>query len=67
MEHKKTSAVPIISNSSGWALVYVLVFCIVIQGIALLAAGFVTHDIRSGSVFQGILAGRHAPPDVNKS
>ncbi len=64
MERKKTSPVPIISSSRGWALVYVLVFCIVIQGIALLAAGLVTHDIRSGSVFQGLLAGRHAPPDA---
>lgn len=64
MENKKISPIPIVSSSRGWALVYVLVFCVVIQGIALLAAGFITHDIRSGSVFQSILAGRHAPPDT---
>jgi len=45
-------------------LLYILLFCLVIQGIALLAAGFIAQNIRAGSVFKSILAGRHAPADA---
>jgi hypothetical protein len=61
MVKKKTSPTPIICSDTGWALMYVLIFCIIIQGIVLLSAGFVIHSIRSGSVFTSLLSGRHAP------
>jgi hypothetical protein len=64
MMKKETSPIPIICNSRGWVLVYVLVFCIVIQAIALLSAGIITHNIRSGSVFSSLLSRRHASPDA---
>jgi hypothetical protein len=64
MVKKKTSPSPIICTSRGWVLIYVLVFCIIIQGIALVAAGFIAQNLRSGSVFLSLLTGRHAPADA---
>lgn len=58
---KKTSPIPIICNSRGWALVYALVFCLLIQAVALLSSRFITHDLRAGGVFRSLLSLRHAP------
>lgn len=47
-------------NNQGWALIYTLIFCIIIQGIALITTSLIMHNVKSGNTFKNLLSGRHA-------
>ncbi len=48
------------SDKQGWALIYTLIFCIVIQGIALITTSIITHNVKAGTTFKNLLSQRHA-------
>ncbi len=53
-------------NNKGWALIYTLIFCIVIQGIALITTSLITHNVKSGNTFKSLLSQRHAPVNTQE-
>ena len=63
----------LLSNNSGWVLVYALVFIIVIQTASLFALTIIKYNIKSGNVFHTILKKTHAsdmkenPPEIKLS
>ena len=58
------------SDNSGWVLVYVLVFVLVIQAASLFALTIVKYNVKSGNVFHTVLKKTHAremkanPPEM---
>lgn len=46
---------------------YAIIFCVAIQGIALITCSFISHNVKSGNTFKEILSQRHAVAGVKPS
>ncbi|HQG31307.1 MAG TPA: VWA domain-containing protein [Deltaproteobacteria bacterium] len=46
-------------NDQGWALMYAVIFCVIIQGIALITCNFISHNAKSGNTFKELLSQQH--------
>ncbi len=61
MGKRKACLTPTVSSDRGWILMYALVFCVVIQGIAMITVSLIAQNMKSGVSFQRLLSQRHIP------
>ncbi len=66
MSTEKASHTPIICSDRGWVLMYALVFCVAVQGIALITCSLVAHNMKSSTAFTKMLSRRHIPAGIEE-
>jgi hypothetical protein len=64
MVNKNTFPMHTNLNNQGWALMYAVIFCVIIQGIALITCSFISHNVKSGNTFKELLSQRHTAADA---